>query len=304
MQIVPNVHDEFSSLEIVVVGRADQMGVAPEPSDCIDARSYESSLNGIYPSDDACRSQINAFASLLEGQGVQVLRPTALSGLNQIFSRDIAFVIEDQIILPNVLEDREAEQKAYSHIFDCIPSTHIIMMPSGCYAEGGDVILHNDYVFVGVSDDATFEKYTTARTNYAGFEYLQDEFPAKEFKAFELKKHDTDPHQGSLHLDCAMQPIGGGLLICPHLFEKSDDVKFLFDFFGSENVFECEGEEGYDLLTNVFSISPNCVILPEHTPRLKNWLEARGVEVLTVQYDEIVKMGGLLRCSTMPLKRK
>ena len=37
---------------------------------------------------------------------------------------------------------------------------------------------------------------------------------------------------------------------------------------------------------------------------LNNELSKRGFKVETVKYSEISKMSGLLRCSTMPLKRE
>ena len=56
--------------------------------------------------------------------------------------------------------------------------------------------------------------------------------------------------------------------------------------------------------TNIFSISPKVVVVEEHFHRLKNHLEqAWGLTVETVPYREISKMGGLLRCSTLPLRR-
>jgi N-dimethylarginine dimethylaminohydrolase len=38
--------------------------------------------------------------------------------------------------------------------------------------------------------------------------------------------------------------------------------------------------------------------------RLKSGLIERGYEVFEVDYSETSKLGGLLRCSTLPLKRK
>ena len=122
--------------------------------------------------------------------------------------------------MPNIIEDRKEELEAIEPLLNAIPSSNIIMLPSDCYAEGGDVIIHDPYVFVGVSSDATFEKFQTARTNTNGFECLQDEFPALEFKSFELFKDDMDPLKGSLHLDCAFQPLGDALLLAPHLFKN------------------------------------------------------------------------------------
>src|SRR6056300_834050 len=155
------------------------MGGTPKLEDCYDARSYESVQLTNYPSEEDCMAQMKGLIEVLESLDVQVLRPEVLPALNQVFARDIAFVIEDQFIIPNIIEDRAEERDAMALIEAGIPSAQIIMMPSGCHAEGGDVIVHHDHIFVGVSNDEHFDRYTTARTNFAGMEYLNDEFPAK-----------------------------------------------------------------------------------------------------------------------------
>lgn len=280
------------------------MGPKPAIEDCYDARSRESVELGTYPEVEDCMLQLNSLVEKLESVGVEVLRPDVLDATNQVFTRDIGFVIEDQFILPNVIEDRASEAKAINALLDRIPSSNIIMMPSGCYAEGGDVIVHEPFVFVGVSNEVTFNKYKTARTNKAGLDYLQDEFPAYDFKGFELLKSDVDPRKGSLHLDCAFQPLGDALLLAPDLFKNAADVMWIESHFGTDNIFYCTDDEAYDLHTNVFSIGPKEVLISAAAGRLKNWLEERSYTVHTIIYDEIVKMGGLLRCSTMPLERE
>lgn len=303
MQILPNIENEYGTLHSVVVGIARKMGGTPSVEECYDARSKESVIQNIYPSESDCTTEVGGLIEALESFDVEVVRPDQIEGLNQVFARDIAFVIEDQFILPNVIEDRADEIKAISNIEERIPSSNIIMMPSGCFAEGGDVIVHNHHVFVGVSNDETFDAFKTARTNYAGMDYLSDEFPAKEFKGFELLKSDDEPRKGSLHLDCAFQPVGCGALIAPHLFKNESDVAWLEEFFGKENLYYCNEEEAYSLTTNVFSVAPDKVIVADNFTGLAQWLEDRGVQVKKVKYSEIVKMGGLLRCSTMPLNR-
>ena len=305
MQILPNIENEYDRLHKVVVGVARNMGGVPEIEACYDARSRVSVEQGIYPSEEECMTEVKGLIEALESFDVEVLRPASIPSLNQVFARDIAFVIEDQFILPNVIEDRAAEANAIAEIEERIPSSNIIMMPSGCFAEGGDVLVHNHHVFVGVSDDSTFERFKTARTNYAGMEYLADEFPAKEFKGFELLKSDVDPYAGSLHLDCAFQPIGGGkAIVAPHLFKNQQDVDWIMDFFGPASVYTCTPEEAFELTTNVFSVSATQIIVADTFTGLIKWLEDQQMEVKQVKYQEIVKMGGLLRCSTMPLIRE
>tara|TARA_B100000900_G_C20593200_1_gene722373 strand:+ start:2113 stop:2979 length:867 start_codon:yes stop_codon:yes gene_type:complete len=286
-----------------MVGIARKMGPKPAIEHCYDARSRESVELETYPEMKDCIVQIQSLVDKLESLGVEVLRPDILDATNQVFTRDIGFVIDDQFILPNVIKDRASEANAIEELLGRIPSANIIMMPGGCYAEGGDVIVHEPFVFVGVSNEQTFQEYITARTNTAGFEYLQDEFPAYEFKGFELLKSDLDPRKGSLHLDCAFQPLGDALLFAPHLFKNASDVAWIESHFGVEHIFHCTREEAYNLHTNVFSVGPKEVIVSASATRLKNWLGERGYTVHGITYNEIVKMGGLLRCSTMPLER-
>ena len=304
MQIHPNIRTEYGRLRSVMVGIARTMGPQPALADCYDARSRESVALDTYPEAEDCMVQMSFLVEKLESLGVEVFRPEVLDSTNQVFTRDIGFVIDDQFILPNVIEDRAREVKAMDSLLGRIPSSNIIMMPSDCHAEGGDVIVHEPYVFVGVSNEKTFDKYTTARTNTAGFEYLQDEFPGFEFKGFELLKSDEDPRKGSLHLDCAFQPLGDALLLAPHLFKNAADVVWIESYFGKENIFYCNEDEAYDLHTNVFSVGSKEVLISASADRLKNWLEKRDFTVHSILYDEVVKMGGLLRCSTMPLERE
>ena len=60
----------------------------------------------------------------------------------------------------------------------------------------------------------------------------------------------------------------------------------------------------YQMNSNIFSISPQVVISEKGFERLNNELRIKGITVEEVPYAEIAKMEGLLRCSTLPLRRK
>lgn len=55
---------------------------------------------------------------------------------------------------------------------------------------------------------------------------------------------------------------------------------------------------------NALALSPGRVIMAEGTPRTAGLLAGHGVEVVTVEYDEIHKNGGGVHCSTMELLRE
>ncbi|WP_344480517.1 arginine deiminase family protein [Streptomyces amakusaensis] len=54
---------------------------------------------------------------------------------------------------------------------------------------------------------------------------------------------------------------------------------------------------------NVLAIAPGTVVVAQGSDRIAAELAARGIEVLTVEYSEVTKIPGSLRCTTLPLHR-
>ncbi|MEA4850807.1 MAG: arginine deiminase family protein, partial [Paludibacter sp.] len=108
------------------------------------------------------------------------------------------------------------------------------------------------------------------------------------------------------HLDCCFMPVGRDkALIYKDGFRFKKDVQLLTEMFGENNLFSITREEMYQMNTNVFSISPKVVVSELNFNRLNNFIESEwGLTVERVPYHEISKMGGLLRCSTLPLIRQ
>ena len=156
-------------------------------------------------------------------------------------------------------------------------------------------------VFISGDD---YPDYITARTNKAAVNFLKEIFPNKKVKSFELRKSNTDPRENALHLDCCFQPIGKNKAILhKNGFLNEQDYFFLVDYFGSDNIFEISKDEMYDMNSNIFSISEEVVVSEIGFKRLNNWLRTHGFKVEEIQYSEIGKQEGLLRCSTLPLIR-
>ena len=299
------INNETASLAMVIVGIVKDFGGVPTLSKCIDPKSRENILAGTYPIEEDIVREMNAFVKVFEKYGIKVLRPDNRKGLNQIFTRDIAFVVDDKLVISNIIEERKKEINAVTDVLCQIPEKDIIKMPIDTRAEGGDVMPWNEYLFVGYSEKEDFEKYTVARTNKAGVEFLTETFPTKKVKGFELNKSDDDPRENALHLDCCFQPIGKDMAILYQgAFKNEEDVEFLVNYFGSENIIEITKDEMYNMNCNVFSISESVIISEKGFTRLNTELRKRGFTVEEVPYAEIAKMEGLLRCSTMPLIRE
>ena len=299
-----NVNDEISLLKAVVLGTAERCGPVPSPDEAYDPKSLEHILAGTYPKESDMIKEMDAFAEVFKKYGVKVYRPEVLEDCNQIFSRDIAFVIEDKLIVANILPDREKEVEAILHVLENINDNHILRPPEEVHVEGGDVMPWGDYIFVGTYTGPDYSNHITARTNKAAVEYLRYQFPHKTVKLFELRK-SKNAKENALHLDCCFQPLGKGkAIIHKNGFLVEDEYQWLVDFFGKENIFEITADEMYRMFSNVFSISPEVVVSEQNFTRLNNWLRAEGFTVEEIPYAEISKQEGLLRCSTLPLIRK
>lgn len=300
-----NVQDETSLLKAVVLGTAKSCGPVPSPEEAYDPKSLENILAGTYPKEADMVEEMEAFNTVLQKHGVQVFRPEVLTDCNQIFSRDIAFVIEDKLIKANILPEREKEFDAIIHVLDVINPEDILIPPHEVHIEGGDVMPWKDYIFVGTYSGEDYASYITARTNMAAVEYLKEQFPHKKIKSFELRKSNTDPKENALHLDCCFQPIGKDKAILhKNGFLREEEYQWLVDYFGEDNIFEINSDEMYQMFSNVFSISPKVIVSEKSFTRLNTWLREQGFTVEEVPYAEIGKQEGLLRCSTLPLIRE
>lgn len=299
-----NIKNETSRLRAVILGTAKSNGGVPDLQDCYDPKSIEHVLQGTYPCEEDMILEMDAVANVFKKYNVQVFRPDIIENYNQIFSRDIAFVIDDLFIEANILPDREREYKAIEKVISQINPKKIIVLPKECHVEGGDVIPWNDYLFIGTYSGSDYADYITARTNIDAVIALQELFPLKKVKSFELRKSNTLAKENALHLDCCFQPIGKNKAILhKNGFLVESEYDWLVNFFGKENVFEITKEEMYCMNSNVFSISSEVIISEKKFTRLNIWLRKNGFTVEEVPYAEIAKQEGLLRCSTLPLIR-
>ncbi len=301
-----NIRNETGTLKSVVLGQPKSMGKVPELDESYDAKSYDSISKGIYPHENHISAEMDAFESVLKKYGVHVLRPEIIQDYNQVFSRDVGFVIEDKMIISNVIKDRADEQDAYRKIFEKIEWRKIINLPESAHIEGGDVIVWNDFLFIGTCYNEDYRNFKTARTNEYAIEILKEYFPKKRIIDFDLKKNDTEPYKGVLHLDCTFNPVGKDkCILYKNGFVEESDYHLLLDIFGDENCFHVNDEEMFEMVPNIFSISPEVVVSDLAFTRLNHHLRNEwGITVEEIPYREISKMGGLLRCSTMPLVRE
>ena len=300
-----NVKDESSRLRAVVLGTAKSNGPTPKIEEAYDPKSLEHIIAGTYPIEADMVLEMDAFEAVFKKYGVTVYRPEIIQNYNQIFTRDIGFVIDDVFVKSNILPDRERELDTIQYVIDQMNPAKVVRPPEEVHIEGGDVMLWGNYIFVGTYKGSDYKEYITARTNWQGVEYLRKLFPNKIVKEFDLVKSKIEARDNALHLDCCFQPVGETKgIIYKRGFREEADYMFLVQLFGKENLFHIEREEMYHMYSNVFSIAPDVVVSERKFTRLNNWLRENGFTVEEIPYAEIAKQEGLLRCSTLPLIRE
>jgi N-dimethylarginine dimethylaminohydrolase len=258
-----HVTDEISRLRAVVLGTAISNGPIPNIEDAYDPKSAEHIKAGTYPKEEDMIRELEAVAAVFKKYDVKVYRPTVIENYNQIFCRDIAFVIDDKIIMANILPDRKREIDAIEHVWSQIPKENRIMLPEKAHIEGGDVMPWGDYIFVGT---------------YYGDDYFHLDC-------------------------CFQPIGKGKCIIHKEGFLEEEEYQWLVNFFGKENCFQITKDEMYNMNSNIFSISPDVIISEQNFTRLNTWLRSEGFTVEEVPYAEIAKQEGLFRCTTMPLIR-
>ena len=297
-----NVVNETNKLKKVVLGIANNLGEVPLPSDCIDPKTKHYLINGEYPLENNCIAEIENFNNILIDNGVSVIRPKPITDLNQIFTRDIAFVIDNIIFEANTIDARAEEKNGILDILNNEKGSNI-KIPKGIKIEGGDVIIHNNFIFIGYCNKKD-ENLKVSRTNKKAVDFIKEVFPNKDIIGLELVKNDNDPHNNILHLDCTMQPVGkNDIIIYEGGFRNKSDYSFIKEIF-KNTMIKVTSQDMFNGFPNIFSINNKKVVSDITFHKLNSILKERGYTVEKTMYREISKFGGLFRCSTLPLERK
>ena len=298
-----NVADETSSLESVIIGIAKNSGKIPNLKDLYDPKSILNLKNNTYPLESNLIKELCEFVELLRKYNVNVYRPTNIYNVNQIFVRDVGFVIDKFFFKSNILPQREKEYEGIKKIIKSFDG-ELIELHKEIHVEGGDVINFDNYIFIGYYEKKNYPKLYTARTNKNAIDFFKKFFPKKIIKPFQLNKSNTNPKMNALHLDCCLQIVGQyNAIMCSELFTNKKDVVWLKSFFGEKNIFFADKNEMSSMYCNVLSINRNTVVSQPSFNRLNTWLENLGYNVEVVNFNEVSKQGGSFRCCSLPLTR-
>lgn len=227
-------------------------------------------------------NQYNKYVNYLIENGVKPMFIDITSSSKQVYTKDIAFVIENVLFISKMsLKERKEEIEAIKKLALEEKLDYYIMQNN---IEGGDVAVGDKVIFVGVS----------SRTNLHAIEELKKILVLKGIKK-EVIPINFD--NSMLHLDCVFSLIGKeSALVSPYVYDKEVVKKYI------KNIIEVTKEEADNFATNIVYLGNQKLVTSNIS--IGNKLNELGYDVKILDYSEIVKGEGSVDCCTLALLRE
>ncbi len=227
------------------------------------------------PDIQTLRAEHAGYVAALEAAGVAVeVLPPLEAFPDSMFVEDPALVFEEGAILlrpgaPSRLGETREIAPALIARFPAVRA-----MEGGGYADGGDVLVTADRVYIGLS----------ARTDRRGAEEL-----AEHLAAFGRTSAIVGPPAGVLHLKTACSLVDDRTLLATR------EIVAAGLFAGLDLIEVPEGEEP---VANALRVN-DTVLIAAGFPRTAELLKSRGYKVVTLALDEVMKLDAGLSCMTL-----
>jgi N-Dimethylarginine dimethylaminohydrolase len=239
------------------------------------------------PDHAIAQRQHAAFVQVLRDAGATVHTLEDLPDVSiQLYPRDLAFAIDDTLFLARSRDPiRRKEQRA---LLPLLPQMSRVEKLDQGLIEGGDVIVTDDVVFVGLSEASNLAGVTALREGLRRVGSTREVIPI-EFTG-----------RGVVHLDTKFTIVG------PHLayvhsasLTPSSRAQIAARF----EVIEATDEDARSLMVNTVALAPDRIIIDDRATRLGEALRAHAIEPVALDFSEVTKFPGGFRCATLPLRR-
>lgn len=150
-------------------------------------------------------------------------------------------------------------------------------------------MLHGSFVLVGLSEE----------TSAAGLDDLQRTLARHGVNREVVPVRFAGP--GIVHLDDHFNVVAPGVALIHRTVFPPDQVHWFEAHF--DDLIDVTDEEAVAVQINVLAAAPGIVIVAEGSNRIATQLTARGIVVMPIDYGEVTRIPGSLRCTTLPLLR-
>lgn len=238
-------------------------------------------------------SQQNILADILLKYDVEVIWADIVPDAKyQLFVRDPFIVIKDTIMLSYMKEEkRQLELSRAETFLRTVDHTKKIVIPNDIVIEGGDVIPHDEILFVGQEG---------MRTDNNGLKFLEQNFSGM-FNVVPIDMQFDKNKESWLHLDCVFNPIWHDTAIVFTAGIKKESLEIIESIF--PNLIKITEQEKKELAANVFSLGNKTVIVQNRHTRIIEELKTAGFIVETIDLYATVELDGYSRCMTCPIER-
>ncbi|WP_196594209.1 dimethylarginine dimethylaminohydrolase family protein [Pectinatus sottacetonis] len=240
-------------------------------------------------SRDIMEKEHLAMVKAYEDNGVEtILLDADEKRPNSTFSRDFGCCLREGYVLGNFREPiRFLEREAYRNRMEELGIPLIAEVKEGLF-EGGD------FTFL---DDNTLAIGMVARTNTKGIEEIKAGISKYGYEVVPVPCDES-----YLHLDLLFNLVDEKLAL---VYQKALPADFLqlLKKKGIETI-NVPDEKVFHLGCNVEALGNKRVISLKSNEYVNTQLDKRGIKVIEVDINEIVKAGGGPHCMTFPLLRK
>ena len=233
------------------------------------------------------RTQQQALIDLLRRRGTEVvILPEAPGCSAQHYPRDIGFVIDDVFVAAR-LNSAHRQREAEALVELMATAANAAWLDAGTI-EGGDVMLHDGCVVVGLSEETSPEGAAALQTALLRHGIDREVVPIRFTTG------------GIVHLDDHFNIVAPGIALIHRTVFPDDQIHWFEQHF---DLIDVTDDEALTVQVNVLAIAPDAVVIAAGSDRIAAALAARGIDVTTVDFAEVTRIPGSLRCTTLPLLR-
>ena len=239
------------------------------------------------------RAQHDNLAQIYRDHGVRVhyVEEQRVDKPNALFCRDLLLMTpEGAIVTRPAMEARRGEER---YMAKALADLGVPIIRTNC----------GDAIFEGAMglwiDRHTIVLASGVRTNRSGYEMV--EYELKRMGVTDIL-HMQIPY-GHAHIDGLLNMASHDVAMI-HASQVPYDVCDALKKKGIK-LLECpsriEAKETFAI--NFVAIEPGTIVMPEGNPRSQELLEKNGINVIPVDYSEVMKGYGAMHCCTAFLKR-